>query len=220
MLLAGILEATGASNGADDEDLARYLGCTNIEFYACKPHLRELEEHGAITRFSKCQRPAYRVTNEVSKAVEQDTEFLPVAMTGLTADMLFSRIRKIFRDARSGYDDADRTLERLTGLLEANRGLEFSRRILASPLYTGSGIFLETERRMFLYICHRYVSHGDESVPIDTLTNLCDELEDENFIKRRIQNESLTINPIPIAPKVCIIPLVEKDKNVSSGKML
>ena len=42
---------------------------------------------------------------------------------------------------------------------------------------------------MFLYLCHRYVSHGDKSVEIDTLTDFTEFMEDDECLKRHIIHE-------------------------------
>ena len=70
ILLADIVEQTGAHNGVDEEDLAKYLGCTNIQFIAHHKFLRELELRGAIMKGNTHRGcPCYRSTPEVSKAI-------------------------------------------------------------------------------------------------------------------------------------------------------
>ena len=44
VILAAILERTGSCNGIDEEDLARYVGCTNIEFMSFHDSIRELDD--------------------------------------------------------------------------------------------------------------------------------------------------------------------------------
>lgn len=48
ILLAGILEKGGAGRSADDQDLASFLGCTNIEFIQHHARLLRLERAGII----------------------------------------------------------------------------------------------------------------------------------------------------------------------------
>ena len=187
VLFAGILEKSFANNGMDDEDLAGYLGCSNIEFLRFNKQLRELEKAGIIQMGGgRGIRRCYRVTPEALKAVESDGVFTPVKMSGLTADELFSRFRVCFKSFRNDSIDAERLLDDLDSLISGNEHLVFCRKVLDSGLYTDC---CATERRMFFYMCHRYVTHGEKSVDVDTLTNLTDFFEDDERIKRRIANE-------------------------------
>lgn len=111
-------------------------------------------------------------------------------MSGLTTEELFSRFRKFFGLFRNDTIDADRLLEELDGLVSYNDHLSFCKKSLESALYSDC---TETERRMFYYICHRYVTHGDKSVDIETLTNFTEFMEDDECIKRRITNEHMSM---------------------------
>ena len=189
VLLAAILEKSATNNLMDDEDLAVYLGCTNIEFIRYHGKLRDMDKAGIIQICSgRGGRRCYRVTPETLKAVENNGEFNPVKMSGLTTEELFSRFRKFFDAFRNDTIDADRLLEELDSLVNYNEHLSFCKKALESALYSGCS---DTERRMFYYICHRYVTHGNNSVSIDILTNFTDFLEDDESIKRRIAAERM-----------------------------
>ena len=189
VLLAAILEKSATNNLMDDEDLAQYLGCTNIEFIRYHGQLRDMDKAGIIQiGGGRGGRRCYRVTPETLKAVESNGAFNPVKMSGLTTEELFSRFRKFFGSFRNDSIDAERLLEALDSLVENNDHLSFCRKTLDSALYTDCS---DTERRMFYYICHRYVTHGSRSVDIETLTNLTEFMEDDECIKRRIANERM-----------------------------
>jgi SpoVK/Ycf46/Vps4 family AAA+-type ATPase len=47
----------------------------------------------------------------------------------------------------------------------------------------------DSEQRFFFYICHRWVTFGDESVPIEQLLHFTEFMEDEQLIRRVISNE-------------------------------
>ena len=187
VLLAAILEKSATNNLMDDEDLAQYLGCTNIEFIRYHKNLREMDKAGIIQMGgSRGPRRCYRATPETLKAVENNDEFKPVKMSGLTADELFTRFRKLFGSFRNDNIDAERLIEDLDTLIGYNDQLQFCRKVRESALY---GDCPDTERRMFLYLCHRYVSHGDKSVEIDTLTDFTEFMEDDECLKRHIIHE-------------------------------
>ena len=184
VLLAAILEKSATNNLMDDEDLAQFLGCTNIEFIRYHKNLREMDKAGIIQiGGGRSGRRCYRVTPETLKAVEDNGEFKPVKMTDLTADELFSRFRKFFTSFRNDAIDAERLLEELDDLVNDNAHLPFCRMVTDSAIYENC---TDTERRMFFFLCYHYVAHGNKSVEIDTLTNLTEFMEDDESIKRRI----------------------------------
>jgi uncharacterized protein Yka (UPF0111/DUF47 family) len=170
VLLAAILEKTNTGNGVDREDLAHYLGCSNIEFISCGADLRELEKKGII-QVNNCHREVFRITNEAFKAIEKDADFVPPKMSGLTAEELFMRIRGCFIRYRKDDIDEDRLIEELDSLVHNNDHLTFCRKALDSSLYDRCD---DTERRMFFYLCHRFVMHGESSVEVDTLLHFVD----------------------------------------------
>ena len=191
VLLAAILERTPSNNQMDDEDLAGYLGCTNIEFIRYHGNLRELDKAGIIQiNGTRGPRRCYRATSETMKAVENNGEFKPVKQTGLTTEELFTCFRKLFASFRNDAIDPERLLEELETVVSYNDHLAFCRKVQDSALYDDCP---ETERRIFFYLCYRYVMHGSKSVDIDTLTNLTEFMEDEDFLKRRIANGNTSL---------------------------
>lgn len=189
IILAGVLEEAG-KRGADEDDLAKYLGLSNIQFIVHQKFLRELEEKGAIQRGTHCGTTCYRATPETNRAIEKEDCFVALPMTGLNADVFFSRFRKVFEDYRDDDDPdcGDRAIGRLDTLVQGNQQLEFCRKVLSSPLYTEHKINIETERRIFYYLCHRLVSYGEPSVDVDTLMKMTDFFEDDRLLRRDISN--------------------------------
>lgn len=191
VLLAAILEKSSTSNPMDDEDLAMFLGCTNIEFIRYNELIRNMDKAGIIQICGgRHIRRCYRVTPETLKAVEKNGEFKPVKMSGLTADELFTRFRKCFSSFRNDAIDESTLLEELDILIDYNEHLAFCKKVKDSSLFTDCS---ETERRMFLYMCHRYVTHGNKSVDINTLMNFTGFMEDDERLKRRIAGEFTTL---------------------------
>lgn len=190
VLLAAILEKTNSSNSCDEEDLANYIGCTNLEFFGFHEALRELEAKGIA---GKCngRRASYKASLEAVKAVENDSEFIPLKTSGLTADEYFSRLQRLMGSFRTDMIDADRLHEELVNLTEKNEQLLFCKKIMDTALWTTD--VTNTERRQFFYLCHRYVSRGNQSVPVDILLNFTEFMEDDSRIRRSIANEKTTL---------------------------
>ena len=184
VLLAAIIEKSSCSNNCDEEDLANYIGCTNIEFIGFHEAIREMEDNGMIA-VSTGRRRGICVSLETMKSVEHDCQYEPVKIAGLSTEDLFTRIRIHMCNYRKDIIDDDRLIFEIDRLVEKNPELLFCRKVMESPL----GKCSSSERRMFYYLCHRYVSHGEDSVPIDILMNFTEFMEDELRMKRDISLE-------------------------------
>ena len=185
VLLAAIMEKTNSSNSCDEEDLANYIGCTNLEFFDFLEALRELEDKGVVSKYCG-HRPNYKATLEALRAVEKNSEFAPRKMTGLGPDEFFSRLRRLMSEYRNDHIDDDRLHDELIRITEKNDQLLFCRKVMESPLWSDE--CNNTERRQFFYLCHRYVTNGNQSVPIDILMNFIEFMDDDQRIRRHIAN--------------------------------
>ena len=184
VLLPYIVEHN-STNGSDADDLAGFVGCSNIEFFGLHPLLEEMERRGVICcNGQHGGRIRYFLSREALKAIEKDDKFTPFPMKGLTADELFTRFRIFFSDYNKDSIDAERLLENIRQVIDDNPGLEFCRRVTES----GLGGCRDTEQRMFFYLCHRLVSHGDASVPVERLLGMSEYMEDDKLIARAIAN--------------------------------
>ena len=182
VLLAAILEKSYSNHFLDDEDLARYLGCSNIEFIQHHADLREMVRAGVVQEY-KSNRRCYRITPEAVKSIEKETEFKPVKMTDLTPDEFFQRLRDYFKRFKNDEIDVDGLLCELDPLIQNNGHLAFCQKVMDTPLMTQ---FRATERRMFLYMCHCYVTNGDSAVEINTLLNFMEIYESGDDIRQAI----------------------------------
>ena len=191
-VLLGCIAEHNTSNGCDDDNLAEYVGCSNIEFIGFRPALEELENRGVVSRMQRVprSRSCYFVTREALKAIANDADFIPFPMTGLSADELFTRFRIFFSDFQKNVIDSERLLANIHQVLLGNQELEFSRKVLNSSLITECS---DTEERFFFYLCHRLVSYGDNAVPIERLLSFTDFMEDDQLIRRTLSNESSTL---------------------------
>lgn len=188
VLLAAILEHN-ARNGCDDDDLSHYIGCSNIEFIGFRAALRELEDMDVINRRSR-RGDNYVMSREALRAVEKDTDFVPMKRSGLSADEFFSRVRLALADFDKDRIDCDRLLEELERLIDGNRHLLFCRKAAEALATPG---LCDTEKRFFLLLCHRYVTHGEESFPIDRLLAVSDFMEDDKCIRRTLAHGKSTL---------------------------
>ena len=183
VLLAHIMEHQ-IQNGSDEDDLASYIGCTNIEFIGLHPYLQELEKRGVVGCAKRMNnRNFYYVTREALKSIERDCPFVPKKATGLTTDEVFTRFRMVFSDYQGHNIDTELMLDQLLKVVRDNTHLVFCRKVLDSPLMTECD---EDEQRMFFYLCHRMVSFGDPEVTVERLTYLLDYDTDCQYVRRVI----------------------------------
>ena len=188
VLLAAILE-NNPRNGCDDDDLSGYIGCSNIEFLGFRENLRELEDLSIILhRNSRGNR--YVMCREAVKAIEKNTDFKPVKRSGLSTDELFSRFRFLFSDFLRDNIDAERLLEDLEQLMADNMQLEFCQKATKAM---EKEHFPDTEKRIFLALCYRYVSYGNQSFPVEKLLDLTEFMEDEQRLEHAISNRRTTL---------------------------
>ena len=188
VLLAAILEHN-ARNGCDDDDLSQYIGCSNIEFIGFRSAIRELEDLDIVNRRSR-RGDNYVMSREALRAVEKDTDFVPMKRSGLGADEFFSRVRLVLADFDRDRIDCDRLLEELERLIDGNKHLLFCRKAAEALATPG---LCDTEKRFFLLLCHRYVTHGEESFPIDRLLAVSDYMEDDKCIRRTLAHGKSTL---------------------------
>ena len=189
VILAAILERTGSCNGIDEEDLARYVGCTNIEFMSFHDSIRELDDLDIIC-MSRGRNKSYIVSVDAEKAIEFDTEYTPLKKTGLSSDDLFSRFRQNVAALRRDFIDNDRFLDELDKLIDNNQHLDFCRKVIDSGIREKC---TPTEQRIFLYLCHRYANYNDPQEEIETLMNFTGFMEDDARLKKSISLEKTTL---------------------------
>ena len=188
-VLLGHIVEHNTMNGSDTDSLAEYMGCSNIEFIGFHEDLKDLEKKGVILRGGmRGRKVVYVLSNEAAKSVETGEEFKPRPWTGLSADEIFTRFRMFFSDYGRDVIDCDRLLENIFFVIEANHQVGFCSQVMDANLELELPPF---EQRFFFYLCHRYVSFGDSTQPLERLLRLTSFLDDDQRIKRMISNEQL-----------------------------
>lgn len=189
VILAAILERAGSCNGIDEEDLARYIGCTNIEFMSFHDSIRELDDLDIIC-MSRGRNKSYIVSVDAEKAIEFDTDYTPRKKTGLSSDDLFSRFRQNVTALRRDFIDNERFLDELNKLIDNNQHLDFCRKVIDSGIREKC---TPTEQRIFLYLCHHYANYNDPQQDIETLMNFTGFMEDDARLKKNISLEKTAL---------------------------
>lgn len=183
VLLSLILENSNGFGACDDDDLANYIGCTNIEFMIFKNHLQSLIKK-RIIRFTR-NKEAYKITKEAREAIIQDQEFTKKSFAGKSVDDIFTEFRQIFKDFRDEEIDTEMLLDDLNMLIDLNSDCKFAQKILDCGIRKCS----KTQQRIFIYLCHQYVNWGTTEIDFGNLSDFVAEREDEQRFFRMFQGE-------------------------------
>lgn len=173
-ILACVLENSHGFHSCDDEDIAKFMGFTNIEFMGFRKYLYSLAVK-RIMRFSKARGSvAYVILKEASQAIIEDKEFSEQNFAGLTTEEMFTQMRKAFRAFRDDELTHDMLIQDLNMLVDVNQQNIFCQRVIDC----GIRKFTQTEQRIFYYLCHRYVSFGEKCVDFNIIGDMIAENED------------------------------------------
>ena len=188
-LLSYVLEKSNDFCRCDDGDLANFLGCTNIEFISFRKYLQSLAQK-RIVRIGRNRSgdPTYQVMPDACEAIVNDTVFSEKSFAGLSTEDIFSEFRKLFISFRNDEIGKDILLSDLNMLIDANPQNDFCQKILECGIRQCS----DSEQRIFLYLCHHYVSWGDKEMEFRHLDTFISDREDEQRFFRFFQAEKHT----------------------------
>lgn len=185
-ILSCVLEVSSGRSCCRDENIAAFMGMTNIEFIGYRKFLKSLAEKRVVRKQERGMVGngiAYIVLKEASRAIAEDADFSGRSFVGLSTDMIFSQMRKLFRAVREEELNVEMLLDDIHLMVNANQQNIFCQKVLDCGVTT----LPETDQRIFFYLCHRYVSHGDEEVPFMQTEQFMDEFDDEQLLFRQFQ---------------------------------
>ena len=180
-LLSFVLEKSNDFCRCDDGDLANFMGCTNIEFISFRKYLLSLAQK-RIVRIGRNRSgdSTYQVMPEACQAIIDDTRYSERNFAGLTTEDMFSEFRKLFISFRNDELDKNILLSDLNMLIDANPQNDFVQKVLECGIRQCS----ESEQRIFLYLCHHFVSWGDKEVSFQNLDSfISDKVDSQRFFR-------------------------------------
>jgi hypothetical protein len=185
-LLSYVLEKSNDFCRCDDGDLADFLGCTNIEFISFRKYLQSLAQK-RIVRIGKNRSgdATYQVMPEACEAIVNDTAFSEKSFAGLSTEEMFTEFRKLFIALRNDEIGLDILLSDINMLVDANPQNDFCQKVLECGIRQCTA----SEQRIFIYLCHHYVSWGEKEIEFRHLTHLTSDNEDEQRFFRFFQAE-------------------------------
>ena len=185
-ILSIVLEKSSDFSRCDDGDIADFLGCTNIEFIGFRKHLQSLAQK-RIVRIGKNRGfdVTYQVMPEACEAIVNDAKYSQKSFAGLSTEDIFSEFRKLFIDFRNDNIDKKILLADLNMLIDANPQNDFCQKVLECGIRQCS----DSEQRIFLYLCHHFVSWGEKEIENRHLENLISDRADQQRFFRFFQAE-------------------------------
>lgn len=170
VILGGIIEAAGPSSFANDGEIRDFLDVTNIEYMNFEKDIEQMSTK-YIVRIENCSNGKgnrYTVYGKAMEAISSNEVYHPQSNDGLTLDEVFTRFRILFHEY---FDDAlteKRLNEELVDIIERNQEVKFCSKAKEVRAKIKDRDFFN----MFIYMCHRYASHGQINIDIERLTNL------------------------------------------------
>ena len=189
VLLAAIIEKAGSENCAGETSLAKYLGCSYIEFLKHHQRLRDMSKKGIIL-IAQAVGETYRATPEVLSALEDGTPFQPKKSKDLTPAEFFARFKEIFNRFNNECPNKHVLLDNLDYLIRNNTHLAFCREALASDLYS---LCIDGEKCMFFYLCYRYLTEGVAEDYLSNLMYLVEKDIDTVFYRKAFAREETSL---------------------------
>ena len=193
-LLSYVLENNYSFSCCDDEDLANFMGCTNIEFLKYRQYLDSLAYKRIVRITNNLGKCSYKVLKNACDAIIEDRSFSEKDFSGLTTDDMFSEFRKLFQSYRNQEIDLNMLLQDLNMLIDVNSQNKYSQMVKKCGIRNCS----HSEQRIFLYLCHQYVSWGKKIIPHHHFMDFVSESEDKQKFfrifqagKHKFQNMSL-----------------------------
>lgn len=170
VILGGIIEAAGPSSFANDGEIRDFLDVTNIEYMNFEKDIEQMSTK-YIVRIENCgngKGNRYTVYGKAMEAISSNEVYHPQSNDGLTPDEVFTRFRILFSEY---FDDAlteKRLNEELVDIIDRNQEIKFCSKAKEVRTNIKDRDFFN----MFIYMCHRYASHGQINIDIERLTNL------------------------------------------------
>jgi len=208
VLMSAIAEESGISGHAMNRNLLKLLNVTNLEMALLYPEIEELSRKH-IVRIISNERlgSGFQIYEDAVESMMSNSSYESPTNVNIGTEEIFSRMRNLFYDYFKQALLFDRLVEELESLVDNNPESVFCRKVKESKIMDTFCF------PMFMYMFHRVVSHGENSVSVDKLIELLGEECDEKRIERHIKNEEIPIQ------KKHLVEFCADDGFVDSGRL-
>jgi len=210
VLLAVIAEESSDSGSACMRDLSRAFGVTNLELVSLIKEIEDMSRKHIIRVSTNPHRKGastFEVYADAMEAIVNDAAYSAPEYINIGTEEVFTQMRKLFSEY---FDDAlsgERLYEDLIALVENNPESIFCQKVNEQKISQNFNLVF------FLYLCHRYGSHGMCSMDIDRLMMLVNPDLDTKRIERDIAHEALQIQ------KKGLVEFLSEDGMVDSSSL-
>lgn len=138
-------------------ELTEYMKCRTVRIIRYMPDIDELERRGLVRCSRSERRLSYRVPIEVINAFKNNENYIPRNIHDLTCSDLFAELQDIFMERDDCELTYEGTVEKVKYLLECNRHLVFTSRILSYR-------FDDDDLCLLILFCHLFVNNTDDRI--------------------------------------------------------
>ena len=163
-------------------ELTEYMKCRTVRIIRYMPDIDELERRGLVRCSRSERRPSYRVPIEVVNAFKNDENYIPRNIHDLTCSDLFAELQDIFMERDDCELTYEGTVEKVKYLLECNRHLVFTSRILSYR-------FDDDDLCLLILFCHLFVNNTDDRIRFHDIEFLYKDTRRFSRLKCRLQCE-------------------------------
>ena len=163
-------------------ELTEYMKCRTVRIIRYMPDIDELERRGLVRCSRSERRLSYRVPIEVINAFKNNENYIPRNIHDLTCSDLFAELQDIFMERDDCELTYEGTVEKVKYLLECNRHLVFTSRILSYR-------FDDDDLCLLILFCHLFVNNTDDRIRFHDIEFLYKATRRFSRLKCRLQCE-------------------------------
>ncbi len=184
VLMSVIAEEAGFSGRTTTKELVKRLNITNIEMSMLRTDIENLSRQHIVRIIAKDGFGGfYQIYEDAAEAMVNNVQFKVPEFINVSTEEIFTRMRYLFSEFFSDSLSFDRLSEELESLVNNNPHSTFCSKVKEHGLMSNYCFSI------FMYMCHRCVSHGDNHVRIGKILELLSDDCDDKMIERRIMNE-------------------------------
>ena len=163
-------------------ELTEYMKCRTVRIIRYMPDIDELERRGLVRCSRSERRLSYRVPIEVINAFKNNENYIPRNIHDLTCSDLFAELQDIFMERDDCELTYEGTVEKVKYLLECNRHMVFTSRILSYR-------FDDDDLCLLILFCHLFVNNTDDRIRFHDIEFLYKDTRRFSRLKCRLQCE-------------------------------
>lgn len=164
VLMAIFIEASD-DQCIEARDLSKFTGCRTTRMIRYINDIDELVRHNLIIRSRSSKNVSYRVPPDVILAFKDNAAYTPKDYSGMSCHDLFVEFSDIVDRVEDDEMDNDEAVKRFRMLIEGNKQLLFSQKILNLGLE-------DNEFALLIMFCHLFVNNNDDMVGFHNIDSM------------------------------------------------